>query len=167
MLPPEPPKIPTFPNKTELQRSIATVFEDLEKSVLRNIGTPQQGVVCVPLLYFVAHVDTSPPDENQEVTFLRRPETLMGLTQVTSKVLMRDAAFLSAITHSFADVLANFFNGVGTAMKQATPEVAPETKEDVDEAVADADAEAEDTPQDRSNVLPFRGKKKFMPDIIN
>jgi hypothetical protein len=135
----------------------------LEKSVTKNIGTSEQGVVCVPLLYFNAVLNDAPPGDIKEVRFLRRPETILDLTRITSKVLMRDPAFLSAITHSFADVMANFFMGVGEAMKAATPEVAPETKQDVDDAVADA--ESEDTPQDRSNVLPFRGKKKFMPEI--
>ena len=157
MLPPEPPKLPTFPNQTELHRSIANVFEDLEKSVTKNIGTSEQGVVCVPLLYFNAVLNDAPPRDIKEVRFLRRPETILDLTRITSKVLMRDPAFLSAITHSFADVMANFFMGVGEAMKAATPEVAPETKQDVEEAL-DEPAPLPD------NVLPFK-KKTFMPEV--
>lgn len=156
-MPPEPPKLPTFPNQTELHRSIANVFSDLENSVTKNIGTEEQGVVCVPLLYFNALLDDGPKDDVKEVRFVRRPETILGLTQVTSKVLMRDPAFLSAITHSFADIMANFFMGVGQAMKAATPEVAPETKQDVEEAL-DEPAPLPD------NVLPFR-KKTFMPEV--
>jgi hypothetical protein len=53
--------------------------------------------------------------------------------------------------------MANFFFGVGQAMKAATPEVAPETKEDVEEAL-------EEPVPLPDNVLPFR-KKTFMPEI--
>ena len=156
MLPPEPPKLPTFANQTELHRRIANVFEDLQNSVTKNIGTEDQGVVCVPLIYFNAVLNDSPEDI-KEIRFVRRPETLQGLTNVTSKVLMKDPAFLSAITHSFADIMANFFFGVGQALKAATPEAAPETKQDVEEAL-DEPAPLPD------NVLPFR-KKTFMPEV--
>lgn len=113
--------------------------------------------MCVPLLYFNAVLNDSPGDV-KEVRFLRRPDTILDLTKITSKVLMKDPAFLSAITHSFADIMANFFFGVGEAMKTATPEVAPDTKEDVEEALENPVAPVP------NNVIPFR-KKTFMPEI--
>ena len=161
MLPPEPPKIPTFPNQKELHRSIATVFEELQQSVERNLGTTKQGVTCVPLLYFIAHLDDHPPDVNQEITFLRRPETFMELANITSKVLMRDPTFLSAITHAYADVMSNFFMGVGEMVKNAAPEAVPATETNDEEPVLADEPTPVDSP---SNVLPFK-KKTFMPEI--
>ena len=113
------------------------------------------------MLYFNAHLNDGPPDESKEIRLLRRPDTILGLTNITSKVLMKDPVFFSAITHAFADIMTNFFFGVGEAMKVATPEVAPETNEDVDAAVE----KSEPDPTLPKNILPFRPRRKFMPEV--
>lgn len=146
MLPPQdPPKLPTFPNRLELQRSIATVFEGIKGLVRENIGSPQQGVICVPAIHFIAHLDDTPPDENTEVSFILKPDTLEAVAAITNKVIMRDPLFIGAIMHSIASIMAQFMSTAGDMLKHTRPNVLPMSQESIEEEPITGGA----------NVLPF------------